>query len=150
MDSNLDGYLASGKVSGGCGGTALAQVDVAEVYSTPRVIVEAKKFSLRPGEAMDLRTGFDSNKPADRERAKQKIRESKPRLLIGSPECTMFSALQNLSGWTLGEAKKLQEAKSHMKFMCELYEEQVQQGRWIQHEHPVGATSWQLDTVKRL
>ena len=26
----------------------------------------------------------------------------------------------------------------------------MQQGRWILHEHPVGATSWQLDPVKKI
>ena len=34
-----------------------------------------------------------------------------------------------------------------MKFMCELYREQVEAGRWILHEHPVGATSWKLEVV---
>ena len=62
---NLDGFLASGGDHRRGDNTKLAQVDVAEVHSPPRVTLEAQKFSLRPGEAMDLRTGFDFNKLED-------------------------------------------------------------------------------------
>lgn len=34
-------------------------VDVAEMYSPPRVTEEARKFGLNAGEAMDLVTGWD-------------------------------------------------------------------------------------------
>ena len=62
----------------------------------------------------------------------------------------MFSVLQQPSPWTIEKAKKLKQAKDHMKFICELYEEQISAGRWILHEHPVGATSWKLDAVTRI
>ena len=43
--------------------------DVAEAYSPPRAIIEAKKFGLKAGEAMGLLTGWDFNKQEDRDRA---------------------------------------------------------------------------------
>ena len=126
------------------------QADVSEVYSPPRVTTVAAKTGLNPGSAMDLRTGYDFSKKEDQERARQQIRKEKPKLLVGSPECKMFSALQRLSAWTVEKAKRLVEAKAHMKFVCELYQEQIQEGRWILHEHPVGATSWKMDVMMRI
>ena len=116
--TDLEACLASVGASREGDRTDLAQVDVTDVYSPPRVNLEADKFGLTPGDSMDLRTGFDFSKKADHERASRKIREDEPTLLIGSPECTMFSTLQNMSKWTLEKSKKLQEAKVHMDFMC--------------------------------
>ena len=31
--------------------------------------------------------------------------------------------------------------------ICDLYRDQINEGRWILHEHPVGATSWKLDVM---
>ena len=70
--------------------------DIAEVYSPKRVTLEAAKYGLQPGEAMDLTTGWDFREERHREAARKYVRIMKPKLLIGSPECRMFSALQNL------------------------------------------------------
>ncbi len=43
-------------------------VDIAEIYSPPRVTVEGEKWRLRPGEAMDLTTGWDFRNAEDRNR----------------------------------------------------------------------------------
>ena len=83
--------------------------DVSEVYSQPRVAQEAalKTFGgtiLRPGWSLDLTmddplTGqpWDLGKREVRARVRKLVAESKPFMLIGSPPCTMFSTLQNLS-----------------------------------------------------
>ena len=110
----------------------------------------ARKMGLHAGSAMDLRTGFDFTCRNDRERVKKRIKEEKPRLLVGSPECTMFSTLQQLSPWTIEKAKKLNEAKAHMKFVCELYQDQIEAGGLILHEHPLSAASWKLEVVSRI
>ena len=47
----------------------LMSVDVTEVYSPPRVTLEAKKFGLKSGEAWDLTTGWDSTKKEHRDAA---------------------------------------------------------------------------------
>ena len=71
------------------------QVDIAEIYSPPRVTTVALKFGMKTGLAMDLTTGWDFTRQEHREAAKEYRRRVKPRLLIGSPMCTMFSTLQN-------------------------------------------------------
>ena len=67
-----DGRPGPGGTHGDAGaGLAAGQVkkvDVMEIYSPPRVTVQANKFGLRSGEAMDLATGYDFNKPEDREK----------------------------------------------------------------------------------
>ena len=44
-------------------------VDVAEVYSEPRVTSRCDGHGLRPGAAMDLATGFDFTDRKDQQRA---------------------------------------------------------------------------------
>ena len=91
---------------------------------------------------MDLTTGWDFSQHGDREAAWFYIQQHQPLVLIGSPMCTMFSKLQNLSKWTAEKAKRLKEAKEHLRFVAELYKLQVEQGRIFLHEHPKEATSW--------
>ena len=51
----------------GAGGRPQAnKVDVMEIYSPPRITVEAKKHGLKPGEALYLITGYDFNREEDR------------------------------------------------------------------------------------
>ena len=40
----------------------LCRVDLCELFSPPRVGLQAKKFGLAPGDAMDLTTGWDLKK----------------------------------------------------------------------------------------
>eukprot|EP00973_Karenia_brevis_P017438 2393230-Karenia_brevis.AAC.1 len=126
------------------------QVDIAEVYSPARVTKEARKFGLKPGEAMDLTTGWDFRKVGDREKAERYVDEAKPRILIGSPMCTAFSTLQNLSPWTQNKMDKWIEAREHIKFVVKLYRKQIEGGRMFLHEHPARATSWALEEIQKL
>ena len=41
-------------------------------------------------------------------------------------------------------------AEVHLKFVCELYQEQIDGGRYFLHEHPMWATSWLLDCVDQI
>ena len=59
----------------------------------------------------------DFEKQADREAAEKHVRVMKPRFLIGSPVCTMFSALQNLRRWTWGKERRWLKAVEHIEFM---------------------------------
>ena len=82
--------------------------------------------------------------------AKKRIEETKPKILIGSPECRMFSALQQLSPWSKKKEDRLREAERHLEFVCELYEQQTKEKRWFLHEHPVGATSWRSRSIRKV
>ena len=75
----------------------LCSVDLCEVFSPPRVVREAKRYGLSPGEAMDLTTGWDFNLESHRKAAEEYVDREKPLAIIGSPPCTPFSQLQSLS-----------------------------------------------------
>ena len=55
-------------------------IDVAEVFSPPRVTTEAARMGLTPGEAMDLTTGWNFNLAEDRRRAWDYLEQHKPKL----------------------------------------------------------------------
>ena len=131
----------------------LKRVEVVEMYSVPRVTVEAKKFGLEAGEAMDLTTGWDFRLNEHRECAKRYIHEYKPKLLIGSPMCTAFSTWQRLNDLRRDPeevARAWSKAMKHLSFVCELYLEQLHEGRYFLHEHPACASSWTQTCVMRL
>ena len=75
---------------------------------------------------------------------------------MGSPECTPFSILLNLSkdkGDAATKEKlkdKYKEALDHLLFMIKIYQYQIKTGRIFVHEHPLSATSWQIDEMKAL
>ncbi len=71
-------------------------VDITEIYSPERVVKVAKAMGLRGGLSFDLTNGWNFNVEEDCEEAWRYITTQKPLLVIGSPMCTMFSALQNL------------------------------------------------------
>ena len=124
--------------------------DLAEMYSPPRVVKEAAKYNLMAGASIDLTNGWDFNLKTHRDAAERYVREFKPKLIIGSPECRMFSALQNLRKWGKKAEAELEAAKEHIRFVVKLYRIQVESGRWFLHEHPAGATSWQMAEVVKL
>ena len=128
------------------------RVDISEVFSPPRVTEMAGKFGLKPGDAMDLITGWNFDREDHRQQARELIQQRRPKLLIGSPDCTMFSQLQGLSGWNEHKASRWRQARRHLQFVCELYRDQVRRGDWFLHEHPIGASSWReqcvLDVMK--
>ena len=139
--------------------------DVSEVYSNPRIVQEAAIRSyggiqLKPGWSLDLTlndpmTGepWDLSKLEVRKRVKKLVIETKPFMLIGSPPCTLFSALQNLSKDKRNKEKFEKEmiiARKHIQFCIELYTTQMNGGRYFLHEHPESATSWSLKEVVEL
>ena len=129
---------------------AILRVDVAEVYSPPRVTEEAKKYGLKAGEAMDLTTGWDFRREEDRRRARRYLEEKRPKLLIGSPMCTMFSPLQRMTPWSKEKERRWTENRLHLQFVASLYEEQAKANRYFLHEHPAQATSWALEEIRKL
>ncbi len=137
---------------------------VSEVFSPPRVtalLKETRHRHLVPGFALDLTVidpddgqAWDFNDPLKREKARRMIHRQKPYLLIGSPECTAFSTWQALNIARSARPEQLRRQKIastvHLKFMTELYQDQVEAGRYFLHEHPAFATSWQEEMVRDL
>ena len=143
--------------------TALKNL-VSEIYSRHRVTEALKllpSLGLSAGFALDLTTvdgrghSWDFTKKEMRDKARDKVVREKPTLLIGSPSCTAFCSWQALNAAkgsgdeAKAEALRL-EAEAHVAFVAELYQIQLDSGRYFLHEHPAGATSWQLNCVQAL
>ena len=79
--------------------------------------------------------------------AKEYIDKYKPRLIVGSPMCAMFSAFQNSTLWTEEKQHRWREDRKHLQFVGELYKQQFKEGRWFLHIHPASATSWSLKEI---
>ena len=75
----------------------------------------------------------------------QKVKKVKPKLVIGSPLCTMLSRLQGLPPWSKNKPEKWLEAVAHIRFMIAVYRSQLREGIWPLH-HPAGAPSWGLES----
>jgi len=76
---------------------ALSGVDITEVYSPERVNQMARRMGLMAGMSMDLVNGWDFDSLRMRSKAEEYIDQKKPKLVIGSPMCTAFTALQHLN-----------------------------------------------------
>ena len=137
---------------------------VSEIYSPPRVTALMKQLKSRhfmPGYAFDLTTvdpldgkPWDFSCPDKRRRARELLREQQPYMLIGSPMCRAFSTWQALNRAKSSDKAAIDrsyaEAVVHIQFVCELYAEQVASDRYFLHEHPVGASSWQLRCIQEI
>ena len=135
--------------------------DVSEIYSPPRVTAMAEKIGLRAGWALDLvevdpedGLPWDFSTQAKREKALRKIKTDKPFVLIASPMCGPFSALQSLFNYPKMRheevKKKLSDAMAHIEFCMELCREQHMNGRLFIFEHPAGAASWCMQAIQRM
>ena len=66
-----------------------------------------------------------------------------------SPECTLFSSLQRLRK-TEVPADELSEAIECVNFCVDVAMYQIRKGRYFYFEHPLAASSWQLDSLSGL
>jgi len=138
----------------GCG-----KGDVSEIFSPPRFSAAAQFAGLRPGFAVDLETmkpdgtHWDLDNRADVLNVKAMIQDEDPYLVTGSPPCDPFSKLQNLSKHKRDPkvvADNLARGKRHIRTCIGIYRERMDKGRYFLHEHPKGATSWDMEEMKEL
>ena len=103
-------------------------------------------------------TGLDFTLASHRLRAPRPIRGQCPLLIIGSPTCTMLSALQQLNvakhgpdpEWRRRFGGGLDEARSHIRSCCMLYRMHIVTGRSWLHELPRSVRSWIMPWIKKL
>ena len=62
--------------------------DISEVFSPERVTSVCARYGLVPGQAMDIKNGYDFDLAKDRKKAWESVMSDKPKLIIGSPPCT--------------------------------------------------------------
>ena len=114
--------------------------DIVELFSQPRVCQEVggRQFggtTLKPGYSLDLTmkdpaTGrpWDLSRADVQSRVRKLIRDTKPYCVIGSPPCTAFSPLQEISRKRRDRrvmARELRAGKAHVRFGVEIYNMQV-------------------------
>ena len=138
-----------------------AQKKVVELYSPPRVTsalqaAPSRYPGLRAGSTFDLHEDehgekYDFLKSEDRQRCRERLRAERPWLVVGSPPCTWWSALMALNRAKMSRAeveRRDVEAKTLLYFACEVYRQQLREGRHFLHEHPEAARSWADEQVK--
>ena len=91
LPASSSGSGRNGQGSGDDLAHRLCHVDICEVLSPPRVGVEATKFCLVAGDAMDLITGWGFSRRDHQLQAEKRLDQQKPRVLIGGPPCTCDS-----------------------------------------------------------
>ena len=75
-------------------GTPMRAQDLCEVFSPPRVTLNARRAGLAADFAFDITyNGWDALNPHMRSELRHFIRTMDPKVLILSPPCTMFSPL---------------------------------------------------------
>ena len=88
-----------------------------------------------------------------RDRARKRLLDERPMLLVGSPMCTAFSTWQRINNKIrdpVTVAGELKRAKQHLEFCVELYRIQANGGRYFLHEHPAYASSWQTEIMESI
>lgn len=117
----------------------------AELYSPPRIVPAARKAGLRASLSMDLTTGYDFTKAADRRRAWKDILEKKPAVILICPPCRTFSPLRFLSSYKR-QLHKVQEEEQEgddlLSFGLDVAEHQIKHGRGFVFEHPWLSRAW--------
>lgn len=133
--------------------STVLQDDLMEVYSPPRLVPLAAKAGLRASVSLDLLTGWDFVSMDAKVAAVQEIKARRPKVLMLSPPCTMFSGLMNLNWSKLERGKReqcLHQGTNHLEFSMLLADIQDSAGRGWCFEHPAGARSWKNNAVKRM
>ena len=98
-------------------------------------------FSELPGAVVDLRFGWDLPSAAGQECWKT-LHAERPELVIGSPPSRRHSP------WIKDEREARIQGIKHLNFCCAVYRWQTERGVHFLHEHPWGASSWDLDCLK--
>ena len=137
---------------------------LSEVYSPPRITAETTRAgwkNVAAGFAIDFTVvdpedgrPWDFNRKDKRDKALAMVQKQEPYMLVGSPMCTAFCTWMALNRARSKDRQALEkayrQAVRHMEFVSMLYREQASIGRYFLHEHPAGASSWDLDCIRDL
>ena len=117
-------------------------------------------MGLKPAWALDLTTldpedgePWDFDNKDKRHKALRMLDEDKPLLLVVSPMCGPFSAMNNInySKMPVDEGRtKIKGAMQHVKFALELCLKQYKESRFFIFEHPASASSWSTTMVRQM
>ena len=125
-------------------------VDVLEVFGRT-VSATASRRGLRSC-PFDLKVGKDLSQLDMRIEVFRMIEQRRPKLLVTSPPCTMYSKLQRL--WNIKRmspeeyTRRKAIADEYLRFAHTCNKIQHNAGRFFAHEHPAGASSWTEDSTQ--
>ena len=125
-------------------------VGVLEVFGrTVSAIASRRGLGSCP---FDLKVGKDLSQLEMRIEVFRMIEQHRPKLLVTSPPCTMYSKLQRL--WNIKRmspedyARRKAIADEYLWFAHTCNKIQHNAGRSFAHEHPAGASSWAEDSTR--
>ncbi len=132
------------------------QVDITELFSPPRLLQHNRigAFNLRPGRSFDLLEGCDLGTVEGRATVWRHLEVARPRVVITSAPCTMYSALMWMRNRrrmdTETYCRRRAAADELLTFSMQVCCHQHSCGRYFLHEHPAQAGSWRLPVVQRV
>ena len=129
--------------------------DFAELFSAPRVSFSVQRRGLLATLALDLKSGYDFVSSSGRGDALRMLALKKPRFIMISPPCTLFSILQKCfrNFEKMDPAilqKRWDEAMVMLDFGAMVAQHQLRNGQFFAFEHPAGATSWSQPSLQAL
>ena len=124
--------------------------DVLEVFGrTVSAIASRRGLRSCP---FDLKVGKDLSQLETRCEVFRTMEQRRPKLLVTSPPCTMYSRLQRL--WNVKKmspeqySRRKAIADEYLRFSHTCNKLQHNAGRSFAHEHPAGASSWKEDSTQ--
>ena len=126
--------------------------DVIEVFSPPRFVIQAATRGPSFLSA-DLLTGWDFQRPRDRDLMRKLVRESLPHLLVLCPPCTWSGGWFHLNKlyMTPDEYRyNVTLSKQFLNFCAELAQAQLDAGGRVMFEHPLGSSVWSMPRFQAL
>ena len=130
---------------------------VSEVFNPNRFRKESLKQKFDHGRAFDITLGTNLLKCHDRNDVRHYVKTNKPGLVVVSPPCTLYSALQNLNQKHLDSPEKIQEylkrvteAQVLMRFAIEICRLVASYGGTFLFEQPQTSRAWKEPFVEKL
>ena len=125
---------------------------VAEYYSVPRIVPAAAMYGLPGSLSLDILTGWDFHNACNRALSIALLAQLHIILLILSPPCTMYSAIQrllNFKHWSEDEiAARMSEADVLLDHAMACATTQISRNAFFLFEHPASASSWTRPSVQ--
>jgi hypothetical protein len=128
-------------------------VDFAEIFSPPRIVPYIVQRGGRASMSFDLMTGCDLEQNAEVAKVFGYLRLHRPRCVMLSPPCTVFSTMQNMNWGRMSDEAKEEKMRIGVRLLdvaVWIATEQVNNNRFYIIEHPRGAASWKRPNVVAL
>ena len=124
-----------------------------EIYGRGRIVELAnttQHLNVLGDQALDLRTLKPNGQPWDFTPKSDRIealvvKDRIPRWVIRSPPCTACSSIMNLNHVKTSKTqidRIMTEARTHLRFMVDIYRIQLAGGRHVLRKHPAPTSSW--------